>query len=165
MLNETRNQPSSGGMKLYLAVSVCKDFHQVSLWSLLLALALVVGTPRQSAPGRRVWSRWLQPPLRFSWPPEYLWNFSPPCHLHTEQAEAIGTSAHPTHPGGPALSKQQPGQLREAWFLTHCHAQIHWPKMVWAPQRGHVWVRAWMSGLTTSLISSAIIFLLHFSPF
>lgn len=54
-----------------------------------------------------------------------LWNFSPPRHLHTEQAGATGTSAHPARPGGPALSKQQPGQLREAWFLTHCHAQIH----------------------------------------
>lgn len=36
MLKETRNQPPSGGMKLYFVVGVCKDFHQVSLWCLLL---------------------------------------------------------------------------------------------------------------------------------
>lgn len=47
-----------------------------------------------------------------------------------------------------------------ALVLTYCHAQIHWPKMVRAPQRGHVWTGAWMSTLTTSLNSSALIFLL-----
>lgn len=35
--------------------------------------------------------------------------------------------------------------------LTYCHAQIHWPKMVRAPQRGHVWIKVWMSTLRASL--------------
>lgn len=60
----------------------------------------------------------------FPGPPADLWNFSPPRHLHTEQAGANGTSASPARPGGPALSKQQPGQLRHGPDPLSCSSSL-----------------------------------------
>lgn len=56
----------------------------------------------------------------FPGPPADPWNFSPPRHLHTEQAGATGTSASLARLGGPALSKQRRGKLGLGPDLLSC---------------------------------------------
>lgn len=137
-----------GWMKPYFAASICKDFHQVSLWSPLLTLALVVGTLRQSAPGRSARSRWL---LRRCWRQqlalrlscicrsvEFLpsspsphgtgrgtWHLCPPCTPRRTCPEQTAARA--------AKGGLVPDPLSCSTSLT---------KDGVGSQRGHVWIRA-----------------------
>lgn len=140
-------------MKLYLAASICKDFHQVSLWSPLLTLALAVGTLRQSAPGNRARSRWL---LRRCWRQQLALRFS--CICRSVEFLPSSRSPHGTGRGNwhlcPSCTprrtcpEQTAARAAKGGFVPDplsCSNSL--TKDGVGSQRGLVWIRAWMSEL------------------